>query len=221
MTAPYIALALTGIPAAYRTRGFLRWWITFEVTATILLKLIWLRCHVYDPLWRVAEPVSMALAAAVVLERARTDRWPFYALAAGVVHGWAMSYPEKWPGSWLQLEVHVLAFVSLMMGLLMVTGRKHAPIAALLLLTAAAYYAAPWNPGVRVWLMYLQAGCYLWVALLTERSIPQRAGREPGTAPKPTPLPGQPRSRKSAIPNTRGPGYIAEVGLALEYWTSG
>lgn len=174
MTVPYLALALTGIPAAYRTRGFLRWWIAWEVGMTLALKLIWMRWHVYDPFWRVAEPVSMVLAAGFVLSRAVPQRWPFYALAAAVVHGWAMKYPNRWPNSYLQLEIHLCAFVFLLLGLFMLSHpkRENAAITVLLLVTAASFYPMPFGAmgggfphDLRIWLMLVQSGCYGVIAM--------------------------------------------------------
>ena len=162
-----MAVALTGALAAYRSQGLLRVWITYEVLATVALKASWELWHAYKLGWMIAEPISMVLAGAVVLERSKPQRWPFYALAAAVVHGWAMEYPNRWPGSWLQLEIHLVAFSSLLLGLFMLGSlpkRENAAITVLLLMTAASFYAVPWHMDIRVPLMYGSAGVYFWIA---------------------------------------------------------
>lgn len=180
VVAPYIAIALTGLPAAYRSRGVLRWWILYEVVATVALKVVWVIWHIYDPLWRVAEPIAVILGAGVALSLSFPTRWPMYAVAAGIVHGWALGFPNVWPGDWLQAEIHSVAFCHLLFGLFVLGGMHRQngrlpwasmPVAAIFLLTAAGFYAMPWHMDLRVPLMWEQAGCYLWIALAADKPL--------------------------------------------------
>ena len=208
MIAPYIAIAATrarstrprlrsrprprSSPAAARSRGFLlRWWIAYQLVLTVALKLIWLQWHVYDPLWRAAEPIGMILLAAAVLKLTTPRRWPVYGIAALVVHCWAAGYPNRWPGTWLQAEIHIMAFCYLALGLVCLSGvARNATtrtckeslhvawtLAAMLLGTAAAYYTAPWHPEVRAWLMWFESACFLALALPTSVSLAARLCR--------------------------------------------
>jgi hypothetical protein len=165
---------VTAAFAGWRTRGRLRYFL-FASTALDCL-FWWLRNHhaqyptLYATLWPYSAGILAVLGGAVVLERAKTDRWPFYALAAACVHGWAYSYPNKFPGSYLQLEIHATAFICLLYGLLLLSGgtcRRTLPIAVLFLITAAAYYPLVWHMEARIPLLFGQAICYAIIAILS------------------------------------------------------
>jgi hypothetical protein len=163
---PYIAIAATGIPAAARSRGFLRWYLLYDVLMTVALKIGYVQWHwPYNTIWRIAEPVGMVLAGAAVLGRVNTRRWPFYALGACAVHVWACNYPNVWPGGWLQAEIHAVSFCCLLFGLALIGERRNAAVAVLFLGTSAALYGVPWDMAIRGWLMWFQAGCYVWISL--------------------------------------------------------
>ena len=178
----YLAIALTGTLAAYRSRGFLRVWLAYDVVMSVLLKLYTILAsdhvaanHVYKLAWMVAEPIGMVLAACAALTRC-TPRW-WIAVPALLLHAFAAGYPQRWPGSWLHAEIHAVAFCCLLFGLALVATCKkplHVQNAALTLLflgTSAALYPAPWQPAIRGYLMYHQAACYLWLAVAQQTEI--------------------------------------------------
>ncbi len=176
---PYIALAATGNPAAYRVRGFLRWYLLWDVLVTCALKLAFIHFQHWDehahrmvwplyyPLWRIAEPIRVALAAAVVLTRCRPRMWPV--LPALALHVWAGGFANVWPGSWLQAEEHAIGFCCMALGLILAASPRRTDadratvviLAALFFGTGAAYYPTPWEPAIRHWLMWVQSACYL------------------------------------------------------------
>lgn len=153
----------------------MRWWIAYDVGMAVASKLLTmllphhLGLKLYRLLWMCGEPIGVLLVAGCVLRAVRGRKLPFYAaIPALAVQYWAFSFPDRWPGQWLQFEMHLVAFCYLVLGLTLVpTVKKSWTIAALcafLLGTAAMYYPAPWAPFVREWLMWWQCGCYVAMA---------------------------------------------------------
>ena len=172
--AAYIALSITGTLAAAKASGWLRWWIAYDVLMALVFKLATVLIHnhriamqVYKLGWMIGEPIGVALVAGAVLQVAPLRRVPYFAAPALAVQWWAFSFPDRWPGQWLQFEMHTIAFCYLLLGLSLIPAIKSltaAALSAFLLGTAAMYYPAPWAPFVREWLMWWQSGCYLAMA---------------------------------------------------------
>ena len=158
-----ILSSLTEALAAYRTRGLLRCYLAVDAVVTMA---VWLAPDSrYDKIWRFVVPFLLLFRLAVSATRSERRKWPFYALAACAVHVWAVDYPNRWPESWLQGEIHAVAFGCLLGGLAMLPERRNAAVTALFLGTAAAMYAVPWAMWIREWLLVWQSGCYVWMAV--------------------------------------------------------
>ena len=122
----------------------------------------------YATLWPYSAAWAIGSAGAVVLESCNPRWW--VALPALAVHCWAGNYPDRWPGHWLQAQLHTVAFCSLLFGLALVATIRdsltvrNTVLAMLFLGTAATYYPLPWNAGLKVHLMWFQSACYLALA---------------------------------------------------------
>lgn len=168
MTAIYILSTLTECLAAYRSRGILRVYLLTDALVTVALLLWWNHFGWgYDPLWRIEVAGLTIMRGAIALKAGKPRRWPVYALAACIVHAVAMRYPNQWPGSWLHADVHAVAFCLLLFGLFILANRtckQSLPVAALFLVTAASYYAIPFELHLRESLPLYQSCCYVWIA---------------------------------------------------------
>jgi len=118
----YVAMFVTGTLAAYRSAGVLRVWLAYDVAMTVGMKLYTALAtnreaanHAYKLAWMAAEPIGIVLAGCVALSIAKPRWW--IAAPALVVHFCAAGYPRKFPGSWLECEVHAVAFCCLLFGL--------------------------------------------------------------------------------------------------------
>jgi len=124
----------------------------------------------YDPAWRVVAVVLVGLRSAVVLTRCTPRWWPV--LPALAVHVWAGGFQNRWPGSWLQAEIHAVAFCCMALGLTLGAEIRTckerlqvAILAALFVGTAIGYYPAPWAMWTRPYTMFWQSACYLALAI--------------------------------------------------------
>ena len=157
--------------AAFRTRGALR----FMLASSGAMDLLFWWLHEaapawYATLWPYSAAWAIGCAGAVVLGVCHPRWW--VALPALMVHCWAGHYPDRWPGHWLQAQLHTVAFMFLLFGLALLVectrtckDRLHvAIISALFIGTAFAYYPEPWAAWIRPWLMWWQSSCYLALA---------------------------------------------------------
>ncbi len=148
----------------------------FDAVITVAMLMLWqVLPWAYDPAWRVVAVALVGLRGAVVLTRCRPRMWPV--VPALVLHVWAGGFANVWPGSWLQAEIHAVAFCCLAMGLTLgavafsATTRtckdrlQVAILAALFVGTATGYYSAPWAMWTRPYTMYWQSACYLALAI--------------------------------------------------------
>lgn len=123
----------------------------------------------YSVLWPWSMAWMVGCKGAAVLQACKPRWW--VAVPALGVHAIAAGYPQRFPGSLLELEIHAVAFCCLLFGwALLIECRtckerlRVAVLSALFLGTAATYYELPWAMWLRPWLMWYQSICYLALA---------------------------------------------------------
>ena len=160
--------------------GLVRWWIVFDIICTLSLPYfqhhgfqsfgLWHPPHgLYLKLWRVDMPIWLLVGAVIVLRRRTAYQWPIYAIGSLALFGWAARYPDQWPGTLVQLEIHLLAFVCTLLGGYSIGAQQYA-LAALFMVTAAGLYPSPWHD-IRLELMLAQAACYLAIAFGSRATV--------------------------------------------------
>lgn len=108
----------------------------------------------YDPAWRAVVVLLVLCRGAVVLQ-AYKPRW-WVAVPALMVHCWAARYPQRWVTSWLEAEIHAVAFCCLLFGLALLAEIPGAGLHGSRSSERSAYH-------IPITLPLLQAGYARWV----------------------------------------------------------
>ena len=76
----------------------------------------------YSALWPYSAAWMVLCRGAVVLHHCKPRWW--VAVPALGMHLWATGYPNRWPHSWLQAEIHTVAFCCLLFGLALLSSQQ-------------------------------------------------------------------------------------------------